>query len=213
MDALKVHLTEEKETLLITLLARAVDSRQRKSLLGDQTAADVLRRIDYDFAKLKLSSGDRSAIVIRAKQLDVWTAEFLAENPEATVLHLACGLDSRVFRIDPPPSIRWFDLDYPEVIELRRQLYPEREGYRMIGSSVTDFDWLEEVPTDRPVLIIAEGLTPYLKEADVKGLLNQVTARFPRGQILFDVLSPLAGRAGEQKHTIKSTGAKFHWLP
>jgi O-methyltransferase involved in polyketide biosynthesis len=78
---------------------------------------------------------------------------------------------------------------------------------------VTDFGWLEEIPTDRPVLVIAEGLTPYLTEAEMKGLLNQLTARFPRGEMAFDVLSSLAGRAGERKHTIKSTGATFHWLP
>jgi len=64
------------------------------------------------------------------------------------MLHLGCGLDSRVYRIDPPASVRWFDVDYPEVIALRRHLYPERAGYRVIGSSLADLSWLAEVPGD-----------------------------------------------------------------
>ena len=44
------------------------------------------------------------------------------------MVQLGCGMDSRVYRVDPPPSVRWFDLDYPEVVDLRRRIYPEREG-------------------------------------------------------------------------------------
>src|SRR5262249_28664776 len=73
MDALKVHLTEEKETLLITLYARALDSRRKPSLLDDKAAEEIVGRIDYGFDKLKLSTGDCFAIVIRAKHFDTWT--------------------------------------------------------------------------------------------------------------------------------------------
>jgi O-methyltransferase involved in polyketide biosynthesis len=45
-------------------------------------------------------------------------------SPDAVVLHLACGLDSRVLRIDPGPTVAWFDLDQEPVIDLRRRLYP-----------------------------------------------------------------------------------------
>jgi O-methyltransferase involved in polyketide biosynthesis len=66
-------------------------------------------------------------------------------------------LDSRVFRLDPNAPVRWFDVDYPEVIEVRRRLYPQRAGYRMIGSSVTDPGFLDGVPRNRPAMIVAEG--------------------------------------------------------
>ncbi|WP_254886025.1 class I SAM-dependent methyltransferase [Streptomyces sp. NA02950] len=46
-------------------------------------------------------------VALRAKQLDDWTTEFLAEHQKATVLHLACGLDTRVQRLDPPSSVHW----------------------------------------------------------------------------------------------------------
>ncbi|XVQ85661.1 class I SAM-dependent methyltransferase [Microbispora siamensis] len=67
---------------------------------------------------------------------------FLADHPDAVVLHLGCGLDARVYRIDPPATVDWYDLDYPPVIELRQQFLPPREHYTLIGSSVTDLTWL-----------------------------------------------------------------------
>ena len=76
----------------------------------------------------------------------------------STVLHLGCGLDSRVFRIDPPATVRWYDVDLPDVIDLRRRLYPERHDYELIATSVTDLRWLDGIPADRPVLVVAEGL-------------------------------------------------------
>jgi|SRR5664280_366319 hypothetical protein len=63
-------------------------------------------------------------IATRAATFDQLTNQYLAEAPDATVLHVGCGMDSRVFRVDPPASVQWFDVDYPDVIDLRRQLFP-----------------------------------------------------------------------------------------
>jgi O-methyltransferase involved in polyketide biosynthesis len=110
------------------------------------------------------------------------------------VLHLGCGLDGRGFRLAPPPSVLWFDLDQPAVIELRRRLYDDTDSYRMIGSSVTDPQWLDHIPTGRPTLVVAEGLLMYLQESEVRQLLERLTDRFDSGELLFDTLSALAPR-------------------
>src|SRR6185436_1700549 len=127
-------------------------------------AADAVACIDFDFKKLKLPKGGEISLPMRALHFDQWTRAFLAANPEATVLHLGCGLDTRVYRIDPGPKVRWFDVDFPDVIALREKLYPERPGYQRIGTSVTDLGWLEAVPGDRPVMVVGEGLFMYLPE-------------------------------------------------
>jgi O-methyltransferase involved in polyketide biosynthesis len=211
MDAEKVHLAKEKETLLITLFAKALESRSMGSILSDRFADDVVRRIDYDFAKLKVRGLSVVSLAMRARLLDAWTSEFLADHPEATVLDLGCGLDSRVFRVDPPAGVRWFDLDYPEVIELRRRLYPRRDGCRMIGSSVTDPRWLREIPADRPAMIVAEGLMPYLAADDVKRLLERLTGHLPSGELAFDGYTRLGVRLLGLHPSIRATGASLHW--
>ncbi|MGA9679146.1 MAG: class I SAM-dependent methyltransferase [Mycobacterium sp.] len=182
-------------TNLVTLYLRAYESRSRHPVLGDHTAAEAVDRIDYDFKRIhrtSLPAGNQYLVALRAKQLDDWCVDFLARHPDAVVLHLGCGLDGRAFRLAPAPSVLWFDVDRPTVIELRRRLYDDTDGYRMIGSSVTDPQWLDHVPTGRPTLVVAEGLLMYLQESEVRQLLERLTDRFDSGELQFDTLSRLA---------------------
>ena len=182
-------------TNLVTLYLRAYESRSRHPVLGDHTAAEAVDRIDYDFKRIhrtSLPAGNQYLVALRAKQLDDWCVDFLARHPDAVVLHLGCGLDGRAFRLAPAPSVLWFDVDRPAVIELRRRLYDDTDGYRMIGSSVTDPQWLDHVPTGRPTLVVAEGLLMYLQESEVRQLLERLTDRFDSGELQFDTLSRLA---------------------
>ncbi|KQC04799.1 MAG: hypothetical protein APR53_09450 [Methanoculleus sp. SDB] len=81
-----------------------------------------------------------------------------------------------------------------DVIELRRCLYPDRHDYEMIGSSVTELQWLDGIAGDRPVLVVAEGLVEYLHEKDAVALFTRITGQFPGGQIIFDTYSRLTVR-------------------
>lgn len=188
----KADFTGVEQTMLVTLYLRAWESRSKDSILRDHVAAETVDRIDYDFSELMVrgGAGNRIMLALRAKQLDEWAADFLHRHPDAVVLHLGCGLDSRAFRLDLPTGVRWFDVDLPDVIDLRRKLYPDPDWYRVIGASVTEPSWLEEIPTRRPVLVIAEGLLMYLTEDENKRLLQQFADRFPTGELLFDGFAP-----------------------
>ena len=142
-----------QQTLTPVLKAKALDNRLPDPILGDEYAERVMRRLDpeYDRGPFGTSQLGLSAVV-RAKAFDDWARSFLADQPDAVVLNLGCGLDARVHRIDPPATVDWYDLDFPAVIELRRELLPAREHYTLIGSSVTELSWLDPVPRGRPVL-------------------------------------------------------------
>ncbi len=209
MDVENIALSGVMETLLMTLNARVRDSRSANPILGDTMAADVARRIDYDFGKSR--ENDTVAMALRAKQLDTWTTEFLTEHDTATVLHLGCGLDSRVFRIDPPSTVGWYDVDYPEVIELRRRLLPARTGCHLIPCSVTDPGAVGDVPANRPVIIIAEGLLCYLIGDDVRRLLTRLTSHFPHGEVVFDAYSNFGMQLMRFHPSLRRTGATLQW--
>jgi len=211
MQTEKVHFTKEKETMLVTLYGRALETKENDPILRDPEAVEAVRRIDYDFEGLKVRRHDVMAIAARARVLDDWVQEFLAKNPRASVLHLGCGLDSRVYRVDPSQDVLWFDVDFPEIIELRKRLFPERANYQMSGSSVTDSGWLEQVPADRPAAIVAEGLMYYLKEDEVQALVKRLVERFPSGQIMFDAISRSYLKLQKTNVGIKATGARIWW--
>lgn len=189
-----VDLSGDKQTLLVTLYGKALDSRAAHPILGDTFASDVVDRLDVDFAKLHVPRGAEISLPVRAKHLDGWTRDFLARHPRATVLHLGCGLDSRVFRVAPGPGVRWFDVDFPDVIALRRRVYLPRNGYTMIGTSLTDLGWLEQLPAGDPVFVVGEGLIPYLQPDEGTALLHRITERFPSGELAFDLYSRLVVR-------------------
>jgi O-methyltransferase involved in polyketide biosynthesis len=204
----KVTLTPEQETLLITLYAKA---QPGNPLLFDPTAQDILSRVDYDFARLQVPYKTVVLICQRAKKLDIVTRDFLHEHPGGVVLQLGCGLDSRFLRVDDGRAI-WYDLDMPPVVELREQFFTPSDRYHMIAASVTHLEWVDTVAAaGRPVLVVAEGLLMYLDEADVRRLVLRLHETFPGCRLIADVFSRQTARSATKHPSLKSTGATIGW--
>jgi O-methyltransferase involved in polyketide biosynthesis len=210
MDAAMIHVPEERKSYLLTIYGKALDARSEHPILGDTYADQAVRRIDFDFEKLAVGGDAAITLPFRARDFDDWTREFLASNPISTVLHLGCGLDTRVFRVDPPATVRWYDVDFPDAIELRGQLYPERPGYQMIATSVADLEWLDGIPGDTPVLVVAEGLVQYLTEDDRDALFTRITEQFPSGQIIFDAYGGPTTAVLDFALRLQRTGLRLH---
>lgn len=179
------QLTPAQWTLLLTLYGRALDSREPASVLGDVMADDLVSKIDCDFTELKIGSLVWQ-IATRAKMLDAMARRFVTAHPDAVVVDLGAGLDSRMYRLTPPSTIDWYDVDYPEVIELRASLFPQCAQGHPIGASVTDSHWLNQIPADRPTMIVADGLLAWLSEGATRSLLNRLTDHFPSGEMAFN---------------------------
>jgi O-methyltransferase involved in polyketide biosynthesis len=197
--------------MLATLYAKALDADAPRSILGDQYAKAAVARIDYDWETTTITARRAPSVAIRSAHFDNWTRQFLAVHADPVVLHVGCGLDARVYRVDPAPGVRWYDVDYPEVIELRNRVYPGRVNYRTLPASVTDPSWLAEIPADRPVLFLAEGLTMYLTKDDGLGLLRRVVDRFGSGELQFDAFNTFGIRTQVINAVVRRSGSKLHW--
>lgn len=212
MELEKVKLTGAQETTLATLYGKAMESRRPNSILEDREADRALLRIDYDFSRLRVRRSDHTSLAVRAKAYDTWVRQVIDRHPNCTVLHLGCGLDTRVYRVDPPPTVRWYDVDYPDVVELRHRLFPRREGAQTIAASVTDPRLLDAVPGDTPVLVVAEGVTPYLRAVEGLAMLRRITAHFPAGEMLFDGYGRWGVRFLQRYGCVKASGAQLNWI-
>ena len=84
--------------------------------------------------------------------------------------------------------MRWFDVDQEPVIELRRQLYDDRQNVTTIAASVTDSAWWSQVPDDLPRLVLAEGLLMYLDPDGVGAVVT--SALGPGGTLVADTVAP-----------------------
>ena len=201
-------LREEQETLLIPLYCKA---QKENPIFFDEKAQEILQRIDYDFAQLNIPQKTCLTLCLRARQMDDYTREFLANDPKSTVVHLGCGLDSRYSRVGND-EVEWYDLDMPEVIELRRKFYEETDKYHLLAFSATDLRWIDIISsTGQPVLVIAEGLLMYLTEEEVKALILNLKETIPGCSLIFDAYSTMTAKRVKEHPSLKKTGARVHW--
>ncbi|NIM99029.1 MAG: class I SAM-dependent methyltransferase [candidate division Zixibacteria bacterium] len=181
------------------------------TLFTDEKTREILEQIDYDFSQLKVPVGTRLTVCIRAKKIDDYVMDFLDDHPNGVVLHLGCGLDTRYDRVNNG-NVEWYDLDMPEVIDLRKNFFQETDRYHMIPSSVTNSGWAEMIPSQsRPVMVIAEGLMMYLMEEEVKSLILKLKKSYPGCEFVFDAYSTLAAKSVKSHPSIRRTGAVIHW--
>lgn len=199
------------ETLLITLYVRAMESQRPDALIKDERAVELVKGMDYDFDRVRqipMTEDNKLVIILRSRQFDRYTRDFLKRHPDAVVVHIGCGLDARFERVDNG-QVEWYDLDLPHVIELRRQLMGGEGGrYHLLDCSVFDNAWLEIVSAHhhRAFLFIAEGVSQYCQEAQLKTLVLSLLNRFPGSELVFDAYSPFYVKA----HNIKTATSKIH---
>ncbi|MGO9929771.1 MAG: class I SAM-dependent methyltransferase [Mycobacterium sp.] len=208
---MRVDLHGPPQTMLATLYAKALDADFPDPILGDRYAKEIVERIDYDWTKTAIAARNSQSVTIRTAHFDTWVRQFLAAHSSAVVLDVGCGLDSRYFRLQPSPQVEWYDVDYPEVAELRTRLYPAADHYHLVAASVTDPAWLAETPDDRPALMIAEGLTMYLSEKDGIALLRRIVDRFRCGELQFDAFNRFAIRSQWINTVVRRTGSTLRW--
>lgn len=215
MDRISVELDGPPQTMLATLYAKALDADARRPILGDRYAKTAVDRIDYDWDRTTITPRRAPSVAVRTAHFDNWVRQFLdahhGAGEEVTVLHVGCGLDARVYRLDPGPGVRWYDIDYPDVIALRERVYPGRPDCRLLSASVTDPAWLAGIPAAPRTLFVAEGLTMYLTEGDGLALLRRVVDRFGSGELQFDAFNTFAIRTQWSNAVVRRSGSTLHW--
>ncbi len=211
MERIPVDLHGPPQTMLATLYAKALDADAPRSILNDHFAKAAVAQIDYDWDLTTITPLRAPSVAVRTAHFDNWTRQFLAVHEQAVVLHVGCGLDARVYRVDPGPGVRWYDVDYPDVIGLRERVYPGRANYRMLPASVTDPSWPADIAADGPTLFIGEGLTMYLSKDDGLALLRRVVDRFPSGELQFDAFNTFGIRTQWINAVVRRSGSTLQW--
>ncbi|WP_187645639.1 class I SAM-dependent methyltransferase [Streptomyces sp. TRM49041] len=191
-----------QETLLIPLYARAVETQRKRGLLDDPRAVEMVEAIDYDFTRF---NGARSLIGANLRTLlfDTWVRRFLAAHPGGTVVEVGAGLNTRFERVDNGTA-HWFDLDLPNVIDLRRRFFDESERRKMIPASVTDPEWPARVAgSPGPYFVVAEAVLVHLERAAVREVFNLLGDRLPGAHLALETASGVSVD-GRDHHDVSS---------
>jgi O-methyltransferase involved in polyketide biosynthesis len=183
------------ETLLIPLYMRAMESQRPNAMMKDKKAVALVTQMSSSFDRIRQIPMNELLKVMRlmfTREFDRYTRDFLSRHPQAVVVHIGCGLDSRFERVDNG-QVEWYDLDFPEVIALRQKFIgDERERYHLLACSVLEDSWLKVVKIHSPrlILFLAETVFVYFTEAQVKSLMHTLRDHFPGAELVFDGWRP-----------------------
>ena len=203
----RIRLSGVPETMLQTIYARAKESEGRGAI-RDEKAEELVGKLDYDFSLAEKDTAMRSGVIARTIVLDRLTKSWLASHPGAVVVNIACGLDTRCYRM--PGYIHWYNLDLPETMAVREKLLPESGAISPIAMSAMD-EWGSEIKEQNaPVLILIEGLTMYLNAEDVQRIFTVISRRFEKATVFVETMNPAMVRHFKEK-SIEGSNAKFNW--
>ncbi len=190
-------------TSLITLYCHALESQSKNPILDDPKAVEIMQLINPQLAKSKnkmhqkmvKGSLDKKIIVhiaVRARRYDRYATDFLAHSPNGMIVNIGCGFDTRFHRIDND-KVHFYDLDLPEVIELKKKCLSESDRYHFISSSVSDMEWMNRLSQhkNRPFLFIAEGVFMYLQPEAVRSLVLKLQSDFPGSELVCEVFNSM----------------------
>ncbi len=192
------------KTLYIPLYGKAYVSK-RGLFLEDRKAEGIWAAEGFPLKGKSKSKWLAFYMGIRSAVFDDWTRQQMEDHPDAVVIHLGCGMDSRVLRVRTGAHT-WYDVDFPEVIEERKQYYSESAGYKMIAGDVRDKAWLEAIPEVQNAIVIMEGISMYLTTEERKTLMENLSARFEKIALLVDCYSSLAAKMSKYKNPVNDVG-------
>jgi methyltransferase (TIGR00027 family) len=197
-----VDLSQVSRTAILTLITRVVAAEKRPAEFADPMAAVCLERlIQLASAEEKewilgrrrfycrISAHDAFAGARRSKVFDAAAGRYIASHPGCSVVNLGCGFDTRFWRLDRE-HCRYFEVDLPPVIALKKEALQDPIGYETIGCSLTDPDWIEPIVRHGrgQVLFLAEGVLMFLPRPELAAFLQRLAERFVRSQLVFDMV-------------------------
>lgn len=188
---IKVELGDVQKTLFMPVWARAVETRKKEPVLIDYTALEIIDSVDFDFSQMseKVPEISQIAWIARCKRFDKIVKDFISKHPEGTIVNIGCGLDTSYERINDS-TIMWYDLDLPDVIELRKKFLKESDKRKFIPHSFIDTIWFEDIVIHDKVLFISTGVFVYFEEIQIRDFIIKVADRFEDSELFFDVTSP-----------------------
>ena len=192
------------KTLYIPLYGKSYVSK-KGILLQDKQAEKMWEAAGFSLKSKSKSKWLAYYMGMRSAVFDNWVTEQLSQNPDAVVLHIGCGLDSRCLRINHTAQA-WYDIDFPEVITERERFYQPTDTYHMIGMDSRNSALFDLLPVSDSAIVIMEGISMYMQKEELTTLLKGLSHHFKNVQLLLDCYTEFAAKASKYKNPINEVG-------
>ena len=200
------------ESMIKALYARANEAKKPTKFIDCKKSQEVVASLGAEAAEKYGASVMGRGAIARSILLDKMVKEFIEKNPTATIVNIACGADTRFYRVDNG-RIRWYNMDLPVTIEARKRLMDEGDRVFFIEKGIVDESWAADVQVTGPVLVIAETLSMYLTKNDVQKIFSAIRKNFTEAEVFMEVTASYIVKhategSGENNHPKYSFGVK-----
>ena len=195
------------KTLYIPLYGKSYVSH-RGMLLHDKKAEEIWDKEGFLLKGKSKSKWLAFYMAMRARVFDEWVKTQFALDPQAIVLHIGCGMDSRAQRVDLPDCV-WYDIDFAQVIEARKKYFVETENYHMLIGDFREKDWLDAISEKRKAIVVLEGVSMYLSTTELQNALMNLQDQFDEVTILMDCYSEFGAKISKFKNPIREVGVNM----
>ena len=192
------------KTLYIPLYGKALVSR-KGIILRDPAAERIWESEGFPLRGRSASKWLAFNMAMRARVFDDWTDRMLERRPDALVLHVGCGLDSRCLRVKRPYR-EWIDCDLPDVISARREYFDETANYRMKILDASRPGQVLSLPDSGAAIAVLEGLSMYLPHDRLHAFFKALSDKFADVRVLMDVYTEFGAKASKYKNPVNDVG-------
>ncbi len=200
-------MTETNKTLYIPLYGKAMVSRMG-IILKDSNAAEIWDREDFELGKKSKSKWLAYYMAMRARVFDDAVADAIENNPDAVVLHIGCGMDSRFDRLQK--NIQWYDIDFDAVISEKKKYFTENEYYHLMAGDATQIsEWINNF-SRKTAIVVMEGVSMYLTRQQMKDIVAVLHNYFEKTVLLADFYSEFAAKMSKYKNPVNEVGATIY---
>lgn len=178
-----------QETLIIPLCGRKLAMDMYPDLFHDQQCQRLFEHIDYHYESQGHIKEKVGALMSATRQYDMVCVcrEYLKSHPKACVVNLGCGLDTTFRQVDNGQA-KGYNIDFPDVIDIRNELLPACKRESNLAFDIMDFGWFKAIDycQEDGIVFFASGVFYYFKEEDVKRLFCAMASYFSGGKLAFD---------------------------
>lgn len=192
------------KTLYIPLYGKAYVSNKH-IILRDTKAEEIWEKEGFSLKGKAKSKWLAYYMAMRSAIYDEWLERKLQDNPGVVVLHIGCGMDSRIQRVSAE-NTQWYDIDFPEVIEERRKYFAESDSYHMLAVDMRTDEWKQYIEAKQDAVVVLEGVSMYFQPEELNGLLANLAGHFNLVKILMDCYTERAAKVSKYKNPINDVG-------
>ena len=191
------------KTLYIPLYGKAYVSR-KNIIIKDKKAEEIWGAAGFSLKGKAKSRWLAYFMAMRAVVYDEWIKSKLVNDAASVVLHIGCGLDSRVKRVSAE-NTNWYDIDFAE----RKKYYDESDTYHMLSADMRESGWKSRIAGNQNAMVILEGVSMYFAPEELLELLSSLAHHFTSVSLLMDCYSERAAKISKYKNPIHEVGVNL----